>query len=173
MKTKTIQIQYYQSPCGELILGSFEDKLCMCDWINEERRTQVDKRIQKALNASYETINSEVITKTMIQLDEYFSRTRTIFNIPLLFVGTEFQKIVWNELVNIPYGTTISYAKLAQSIDHPKAIRAVASSNGANSISILVPCHRVIGSNHTLTGYAGGLTAKRKLLDLESGTLFL
>ena len=160
-KVNTVQIQYYQSPCGKLILGSFENKLCMCDWVvSEERRATIDKRIQKALNAQYAIENSEVITQTISQLDEY--------DIPLLLVGTEFQKSVWNELLNIPYGTTISYAQLSQRLDNPKAIRAVASSNGANSISILIPCHRVIGSDHKLTGYAGGLVAKKTLLELES-----
>ena len=167
-KAKAVQIQYYQSPCGKLILGSFEDKLCMCDWVvSEKRRAAIDKRIQKALNAQYVTENSEVIAKTISQLDEYFSRQRIAFDVPLL-VGTEFQKSVWNELQNIPYGTTISYTQLSQRLNNPKAIRAVASSNGANSISILIPCHRVIGSDHKLTGYAGGLTAKKTLLELES-----
>lgn len=168
-KAKIVQIQYYQSPCGKLILGSFEDKLCMCDWVvSEKRRAAIDKRIQKALNAQYVTGNSEVIAKTISQLDEYFSRQRIAFDVPLLLVGTEFQKSVWNELQNIPYGTTISYAQLSQRLNNPKAIRAVASSNRANSISILIPCHRVIGSDHKLTGYAGGLTAKKTLLELES-----
>lgn len=168
-KAKTVQIQYYQSPCGKLILGSFEGKLCLCDWTaNEERRTAIDKRIQKALNAQYAIENSEVIAKTISQLDEYFSRQRIAFDIPLLPVGTEFQKRVWNELLNIPYGSTLSYMQLSQKLNNPKAVRAVASSNGANSISILIPCHRVIGSDHKLTGYAGGLTAKKTLLELES-----
>ena len=144
-KAKAVQIQYYQSPCGTLILGSFENKLCMCDWVvSEKRRAAIDKRIQKALNAQYVTENSEVIAKTISQLDEYFSRQRIAFDVPLLLVGTEFQKSVWNELQNIPYGTTISYTQLSQRLNNPKAIRAVASSNGANSISILIPCHRVI-----------------------------
>ena len=168
-KAKAVQIQYYQSPCGKLILGSFEDKLCMCDWVvSEKRRAAIDKRIQKALNAQYVTENSEVIAKTISQLDEYFSRQRIAFDVPLLLVGTEFQKSVWNELQNIPYGTTISYTQLSQRLNNPKAIRAVASSNGANSISILIPCHRVIGSDHKLTGYAGGIERKKYLLDLEA-----
>ena len=86
----------------------------------------------------------------------------------LCFLSGQSFKSVWNELLNIPYGTTISYAQLSQRLDNPKAIRAVASSNGANSISILIPCHRVIGSDHKLTGYAGGLVAKKTLLELES-----
>lgn len=165
---KKIQIQYYQSPCGELILGSFENELCMCDWTSEKRRAVIDKRIKSLLHADYEISSSEVIEKAVLQLDEYFARKRKTFDIPLLLVGTEFQKAVWHELLNIPYGTTASYGELSQRIGNPKAVRAVAASNGANSISILIPCHRIIGSNHKLTGYAGGLEAKKFLLELES-----
>lgn len=164
----TIRIQYYHSPCGELVLGSYGDKLCLCDWQNEERRKLIDGRIQKGLQAGYVTDESEVIAKAIAQLDEYFDRKRNVFDIPLMFVGTDFQKTVWNELLNIPYGTTESYASLSQRLGNPKAIRAVASANGANAISIFVPCHRVIGSNHQLTGYAGGLPAKQLLLELEA-----
>ncbi|WP_291585056.1 methylated-DNA--[protein]-cysteine S-methyltransferase [Bacteroides sp.] len=170
---ETIQIQYYQSICGKLILGSFEEKLCMCDWMNEERRAIIDKRLQNTLHAKYEIGNSEIITEAMAQLDEYFSRKRTTFDIPLAFIGTDFQKAVWNELLNIPYRTTISYTKLSQRLNNPKAIRAVAAANGANPISIFVPCHRVIGSNHKLTGYGGGLAAKKILLELEAGIKYL
>ena len=168
-----IQIQYYQSPCGELILGAYREKLCLCDWKIEERRIIIDRRIQKELQASYKEGISEVIARTIGQLDEYFAGKRTKFAIPLLFAGTDFQKTVWNALLNMPYGKTVSYATLSQDLGKLKAIRAVAAANGANSISILVPCHRVIGSNQKLVGYAGGLPAKQWLLDLESsGRLF-
>lgn len=170
---KTIQVQYYQSPCGELILGSFENELCMCDWTSEKRRAAIDKRIKTTLHANYEISTSEVIQKTIQQLDEYFARKRKTFDIPLLFVGTEFQKTVWRELLHIPYGTTASYGELSEKIGNPKAVRAVAASNGANAISILVPCHRIIGSNHELTGYAGGLEAKKLLLELETPNIRL
>lgn len=170
---KKIQIQYYQSPCGELILGSFENELCMCDWTSEKRRAAIDKRIKGLLHADYEIGSSEVIEKAILQLDEYFTRKRKTFDIPLLLVGTEFQKTVWRELLRIPYGTTASYGELSKKLGNPKAVRAVAASNGANSISILIPCHRIIGSNRKLTGYAGGLEAKKFLLELESPSLKL
>ncbi len=163
-----IRIQYYQSPCGELILGSYKGKLCLCDWQNEERRRLIDERIQKGLQAQYIEKESETMTNAITQLDEYFNHRRKAFDIPLLFIGTDFQKSVWNELLNIPYGTTVSYAGLSERLGNPKAIRAVAAANGANAISIIVPCHRVIGSNQKLTGYAGGLPAKKLLLELES-----
>lgn len=169
---KIIQIQYYQSPCGELILGAFDGKLCLCDWMIEKRRTAIDKRIQAALQVPFEKGASETIEKTVVQLDEYFARKRTTFDIPLLFIGTDFQKAVWRELLNIPYGKTMSYGDLSQKLGNPKAVRAVAAANGANPISILVPCHRVIGSNHKLVGYGGGLMAKKGLLALEAQAVF-
>ena len=123
--------------------------------------------MQKLLHADYEKSSSEVIVRTIIQLDEYFGRKRTTFDIPLFFVGTDFQKTVWKELLNIPYGMTLSYGDLSRKLGNPKAIRAVAAANGANPISILVPCHRVIGSDRKLVGYGGGIPAKKILLELE------
>ena len=113
---------------------------------------------------------SEIADAARLQLDEFFRRQRTAFDLPLLFVGTAFQKQVWTELLRIPYGTTLSYGEMAQNLGIPKAVRAVANANGANPISIIAPCHRVIGSNGTLTGYGGGLEAKRYLLELEGLT---
>ena len=101
------------------------------------------------------------------QLDEYFARQRREFDVPLLLVGTDFQKTVWRELLKIPFGVTFSYGDMARRIGKPGAVRAVANANGANSISVFVPCHRVIGSDNSLTGYGGGLDAKRMLLELE------
>lgn len=168
-----IKTRLYNSPCGMLLLGSFGDKLCLCDWQVEAHRDNVDRRLKRVLKAEFEEGTSEVIEKAIAQLDEYFARRRREFDVPLLFVGTEFQKAVWNDLLRIPYGTTISYGQMAQRIGMPKAVRAVANANGANSISIFAPCHRVIGSNGTLTGYGGGLEAKRRLLELESSPLFV
>ena len=164
-----IKTRRYESPCGTLLLGSFEDKLCLCDWQVEKHRDHVDRRLKRVLHAEFEEGTSEVVEATVRQLDEYFAGKRKKFNIPLLFVGTDFQKTVWNELLNIPYGQTVSYGEMARRIDMPKSVRAVANANGANAISIFAPCHRVIGSNGTLTGYGGGLAAKKMLLELESG----
>lgn len=106
------------------------------------------------------------------QLTEYFSGTRRSFDLPLNLRGTEFQLAVWNELLRIPYGDTITYAELAQRIGRPAAIRAVGAANGANPIPVIVPCHRVIGSNGTLTGYGGGIERKQWLLAHEGRRLF-
>ena len=162
-----IAIQYWQSPVGELILGSYGEKLCLADWRYRKQRKRVDRRLQKALKAVYSEASSPVTDKAIVQLKEYFAKERKEFDIPLLLVGTDFQRSVWEGLLQIPYGTTSSYLALAKSIGNEKAVRAVASANGANAISILIPCHRIIGSNGTLTGYAGGLDVKEKLLTLE------
>ena len=166
-KKNIIKIRHYESPCGMLMLGSYGDKLCLCDWQIEQHRDHIDRRLKRMLNAEFEEGTSEVIDKAIKQLDEFFARQRKIFDIPLLFVGTDFQKTVWNELLKIPFGKTVSYGEMARRIGMPKAVRAVANANGANSMSILAPCHRVIGSDHSLTGYGGGLDAKRTLLKLE------
>ena len=102
------------------------------------------------------------------QLDEYFARRRTTFDLPLAVSGTEFQEQVWLTLADIPYGETISYAELARWVGRPQAFRAVGQANGANPIPVILPCHRVIAADGTLGGYGGGLPTKRALLELES-----
>ena len=166
-KKSVIKTRRYESPCGTLLLGSFGDKLCLCDWQIEKHRGHVDRRLKRILNAEFEDGTSEIIEQAVRQLDEYFSGKRKVFDVPLLFVGTDFQKKVWRELLNIPFGETISYKEMARRIGLPTAVRAVANANGANSVSIFAPCHRVIGSDNSLTGYGGGLAAKEKLLKLE------
>ena len=162
-----IKIQQYSSPCGELRLGSYEGKLCLCNWMIEKHPGRIDHRLQSILKATYEYDQSGIMKEAMKQLDEYFRHERKMFDIPLLFVGTDFQKRVWKLLLKIPYGQTISYGTMAEKLGNPQAIRAVANANGANAISIFAPCHRVIGSNNSLTGYGGGLNAKKYLLQLE------
>ncbi len=162
-----IRVKRYESPCGVLMLGSFGDKLCLCDWQVEKHLNHVDRRLKRILNAEFKEETSEVIEKAAMQLDEFFAGKRREFDVPLLFVGTDFQKTVWKELLKIPFGQTISYGEMARRIGMPKAVRAVANANGANSMSIFAPCHRVIGSDHSLTGYGGGLDAKHTLLKLE------
>lgn len=110
---------------------------------------------------------SQLAQKTFIQLTEYFNKERKTFDIPIEFNGTPFQTSVWKELCNIPYGKTCSYKQIAENIGNPKACRAVGMANNKNKIMIVVPCHRVIGSNGDLVGYAGGLNIKKFLLDLE------
>jgi methylated-DNA-[protein]-cysteine S-methyltransferase len=167
MKVSKIITKHIKTSVGELILGSFNNQLCLADWRYRKMRSAIDTRIKNGLNSEFEIGTSEVIEETEEQLSQYFEEERTEFEIPLLMVGTDFQKQVWNALIQIPYGKTETYLGLSKSLENEKAIRAVASANGANAVSIIVPCHRIIGSNGDLVGYAGGLPAKKKLLELE------
>lgn len=162
-----ILTKLYKAPCGVLTLGSVDGMLCLCDWPAERHRSLVQRRLETALGSVFADGTSEVIEQAALELDEYFAGHRRTFDVPLLFAGTDFQKTVWTELLNIPYGQTASYAEIARRIGRPEAVRAVANAVGANALSVFVPCHRVVGSDRSLTGYAGGLEAKSALLNLE------
>jgi len=166
-----ILIHPFHTPFGELLLGSFNNELCLCDWRYRRMRTAIDARIQRGLQAEYAEGASPVIDQAKAQLNAYFAGERTTFDLPLRLVGTDFQQRVWQALLAVPYGTTLSYAALTAKVAEPTAIRAVASANGANALSIMVPCHRIIGSNGEMTGYAGGVRVKRRLLELEGVTV--
>ncbi len=161
-------IQYYDSPCGKMVLASINGKLCLCDWNDMPCAERNKRRLIKSLNVSFKEEPSEVLRQTIFQLDEYFAGIRRDFSIPLHPIGTEFQRRVWEALQEIPYGETRSYKEIAIRVGNIKGIRAVAQAIGANGISIVIPCHRVIGTNKSLTGFAGGLSAKRTLLSIEN-----
>lgn len=167
MNKNKINILYFNTPVGEFILGSYDEKLCLADWRYRKMRESIDSRLQKGLNAEYIEEDTEVLKEARKQFNEYFDHKRKVFDLPLLLVGTDFQKSVWQGLLQIPFGSTASYRDLAQNLGNEKAVRAVANANGANAISIVIPCHRILGSNGDLTGYAGGLSTKKKLLELE------
>ena len=162
-----INIQRHRTEIGEVVLGSFGGKLCWLGFGGREMRRTVDDGIKKGLNAQSVEQDDEVLEKARRQLDEYFRGLRREFDIPLLMVGTDFQKRVWKALMSIPCGVTSTYGQIAEDIGNPRAVRAVGSACGANPISIIVPCHRVIGSNGELVGYGGGLSLKKRLLKLE------
>ncbi len=164
-------IKELNTPFGDLLLGDYKGRLCLCDWKYRRMRTSIDQRIQKGLQAEYVTQATEFHQKVTNQLNSYFAGERMVFDIPLNFVGSDFQQSVWETLMQIPFGKTETYLGLSRKLGNEKAIRAVASANGANAISIIVPCHRVVGTNGELTGYAGGLPAKKKLLKLEEKVL--
>ncbi len=162
-----IMIRHWLSPAGEMIIGSAGQELCISDWTGNPRRMAVDMRICHELKGQYEEGLSPVIEQAIRQLEEYFSGSRKMFDIPLRITGTDFQCAIRAELIKIPYGLTVSYAALADKIGNPKAVRAVANAIATNPLSIFVPCHRVIGSDGALCGYAGGISAKKHLLTLE------
>lgn len=143
-------------------------RIDMCDSVTGLHHERVRRRLSRLLGAEFTKGTSAVIETAKAQLDEYFAGERREFDVPLMFAGTEFQKQVWSELLLIPHGRTTTYGELARRIGRPAAVRAIANAVGSNALSILVPCHRVIGTDGTLTGYAGGLPAKRHLLALEN-----
>lgn len=168
MENKQIILtMHYQAPCGVLVLGSLGHELCLCEWHVKLKDEQVYRRLKRLLHADMTEGTSPVIEQAAAQLDEYFAGRRRTFSMPLRFAGTDFQLKVWHELLKIPYGETLSYGEMARRIGMPKAVRAVANANAANALSIFAPCHRVIGSDRSLTGYAGGLDVKHWLLTLE------
>ncbi len=165
---KSIEIQYYKTSIGELILGTFENKLCLLDFRYRKMREIVDNRIKKNFDAEFIEKDNSLLKKTRSQIDEYLSGSRQEFEIPIITVGTDFQKKVWAALLEVKYGELASYLDLAKNIENPKAVRAVAAANGANAIGLIIPCHRIIGSNGDLVGYGGGLPAKKRLLKIEN-----
>ncbi len=167
-RKQPVCIQYHDSPCGELVLAAAGEKLCLCDWNSMPCSVRNRLRLVRLLGAEFSEEPSEVILHTKTQLDEYFAGKRKTFDLPLCPVGTGFQKRVWNALLEIPFGETRTYSDIALRVGNPKGARAVAQAIGANGICIICPCHRVIGTDRSLTGFAGGLEAKRALLELES-----
>ena len=162
-----INTRYHSTQIGGVVLGSFRGKLCLLGFRGRETRRTVDDRIKKALNAEFVEHDDEILKKTRRQLDEYLQGRRRKFDIPVSMVGTDFQKSVWNVLMKVPYGGTSTYLQVAKDVGNERAVRAVGNANAANPISIIVPCHRIIGSGGGLVGYGGGLSVKRRLLELE------
>ena len=152
------------SPVGSLKLVANDTALVAVVWENEN-----PKRLRLA--ELTEQIDHPILLETQKQLSEYFSGKRQKFDLPLDFEGTEFQKKVWQALLSIPFGETRSYRDIAEQVGNVKAVRAVGAANGKNPISIIAPCHRVVGANGKLVGFAGGLDNKEILLKLESSLI--
>lgn len=168
-----IDIQYHKTPVAEFILGSFKDELCLCDFRYRKLRSRVDERLKRYAQAGFVEQDSEVLRQTRTQLDQYIMGERREFDLPLAMLGSPFQKQVWQALVTVPYGATVSYQDIGEKMGNPKAVRAIGTANGANAIAIIVPCHRIIGRDGSLVGYGGGLALKKKLLNLEQSSFFL
>lgn len=149
----SFDISYFESPLGLIQVKSINQKICLVEFR--------EKEIEPS------TIETPLNKECIKQLKEYFAGTRLQFDLPIFQIGTDFQQKVWGELLNIPYGTTLSYGQLARKVGDIKSVRAVGTTNGKNKIAIIVPCHRVIGSDGSLTGYAGELWRKEWLLKHE------
>ena len=155
---------YMESPVGALKLVAHDQALVAVMWDNEDHnRVRLAELIKN--------IQHPMLLKVKQQLEQYFAGQRQQFNLPLDFQGTDFQQQVWRALLTIPYGETRSYKDIALQIGNEKAVRAVGAANGRNPISIIAPCHRVIGSGGALVGFAGGLDKKQILLSLEQGQI--
>lgn len=169
---KVVDLKRIETPLGTMIACADENGICMLEFSDLKALPTELKEISKHFNANIIQGENSHFRTLESELAEYFEGERKDFTVPLSLVGTEFQKNVWEVLRKIPYGTTRSYLEQAQILGNPQAVRAVANANGLNKISIIIPCHRVIGKNGKLTGYGGGIWRKQKLLELEKAILF-
>ena len=151
----------FDSPVSELTLVATGIGLRAVLWPEDEpSRVKLPSPIA-------DSTDNPILTRVIAQLQEYFAGRRTEFDIPLDLRGTDFQQLAWRSLASIPYGQTATYGEQARRIGRPKAVRAIGAANGRNPVSIVLPCHRVVGADGSLTGFAGGLDAKRRLLEIE------
>lgn len=165
---QTIHLTHIETPLGIMIACATQEGICLLEFSDDKKKLETElKQLTVALQGQIKEGDNPLFSSLKEQLGLYFEGRLTQFNLPLQMVGTDFQKQVWETLLQIPYGKTLSYAAQARLIGKPSAMRAVANANGMNKISIVIPCHRVIGSNGSLTGYGGGLWRKEKLLALE------
>src|ERR1700733_4773311 len=168
-----IHFEILDTPLGKMLACATDDGLCLLEFIDRRAFVTELKDLKRLLRASIEPGTNKHLKTVENQLNEYFESKRKKFDIPLVTPGTEFQNKVWQKLLDIPYGETRSYKQQSIAVGNLGAIRAVGTANGANRISIVVPCHRVIGEDGSLTGYGGGLKRKRWLFDFEGGALNL
>ena len=164
---RIVNITYIETDLGMMIAGATDKGICLFDFADYKLLDLELRQLREMLKAPLIQGDNPHFTTLKKQLDEYFRGERKDFDVPLDLVGTEFQKQVWLALLKIPYGCTTNYAKQAELIGKPSAVRAVANANGKNKIAIILPCHRVIGADGTLTGYGGGMWRKKKLLEFE------
>ena len=162
-----IQTTRITAPLGAMLAGATDDGICLLEFADSDRVKKQSERLRKLLHAEVLEGTNAHLEALRIQLNEYFAGKRKLFDLRLVMPGTPFQQTAWKALRTIPYGETVSYQEEAELIGRPTAVRAVARANGDNPISIVIPCHRVIGKNGKLVGYGGGLWRKQWLLDLE------
>ncbi len=168
---RIVNITYIETDLGLMVAGATDKGICMLEFSDYKLIDLEYRQLISIFKAPLVQGNNPHFDTLRVQLDEYFKGKRRVFDIPLDLAGTEFQKQVWLALLKIPYGCTTNYAKQAELIGKPAAVRAVANANGKNKIAIILPCHRVIGADGTLTGYGGGIWRKKKLLEFEQNNL--
>lgn len=163
-----VHVARVETPLGIMVAAATKDHLVLLEFGDRRMRRTQFKRLSRLLRCEYTDADTPLLGTVRKQLAEFFAGKRRDFDVPMATPGTDFQRSVWKELRRIRVGTTKSYAEVAESIGRATAVRAVARANGDNRIAILIPCHRVIGSDGSLTGYGGGLWRKQKLLELEA-----
>lgn len=168
MKKTKIILKEVKTPIGEMVFGSSEKGLCLLDFKYRKSFPRILKRIKEYFGEDITYGTSKFIELAENELNQYLQGELKIFTVPLDIKGNEFQLKVWEALLQIKYGKTVSYLDIAKKINRPKAVRAIANANGQNGIAVIIPCHRVIGSDGSLTGYGGGIAIKKKLIRLES-----
>lgn len=162
----------FDTPLGVMTAGAVVEGLCLLEFDNPQRIAKECEELNRYLKAEINELDlpggSAHLCQIQVELEAYFSGTLQDFTVPLCYPGTDFQHLVWRGLQDIPYGETRSYTQQAEALGRVRSVRAVASANGRNRLSIVIPCHRVIGANGTIRGYGGGLDRKRFLLALEA-----
>jgi AraC family transcriptional regulator of adaptative response/methylated-DNA-[protein]-cysteine methyltransferase len=150
-----------------MLVAATDTQLCLLEFVDRRKLPAQVQRLQRRLGAVFVPDRNTIIDQTDEQVGAYFDGTLRDFTVPIVTPGTDFQQQVWAALCRIPYGTTVSYSELAESVQRPAAVCAVGTTNGLNALAIIVPCHRVVGADGKLVGYGGGLWRKKRLLELE------
>ncbi len=165
-----VKVSRVATPLGPMLAGSSGDALVLLEFADRRQLGSQIQRIARRLDAVYVPDQSPVVDRAASELSEYFGGSRRTFGLSLLMLGSEFERAVWAELLEIPYGERRSYAEVARRVGRPAAVRAVGRANGLNALAVVVPCHRVVGADGRLVGYGGGLWRKERLLALEQRT---
>lgn len=164
---KVITMTEFATPLGPMLAGATTEGICILEFTNRIKLEKEIAELQTLLNAESIQGRNQHLDQLEIELQEYFDGKRKTFDVPLHTPGNDFSQSVWKTLQEIPYGETCSYKEQADKMNNPKAIRAIATTNGRNRLAIIIPCHRVIGSNGSMTGYAAGIDKKKWLLKFE------
>ena len=165
--TNVIRVDRITTPLGPMLVAATDTQLCLLEFVDRRKLPAQVQRLRRRLGAVFVPDRNTIIDQTEEQVGAYFDGTLRDFTVPIVTPGTDFQQQVWAALCRIPYGTTVSYSELAESVQRPAAVRAVGTTNGLNALAIIVPCHRVVGADGKLVGYGGGLWRKKRLLELE------
>ncbi|WP_052019378.1 methylated-DNA--[protein]-cysteine S-methyltransferase [Pelistega sp. MC2] len=167
MMSNILYKQQFSTPIGDMITLATENGVCLLEFLGTRRLEEEQRDLMKIYQASIVQESNPWTTQVEQEVDAYFAGTLQEFTVPLVYPGTVFQQQVWEALRQLPFGQTSYYQALAEKVGKPSALRAVANANGQNRIAIIIPCHRVIGKNGSLTGYSGGLNRKQWLLEHE------